>query len=299
MPSPYVLFCCDPENPRTVEPYFAVEVEIARKFGFTPIVIDHDVVDWRMDPVAALREARFDSDGSAVCCGLWLLPEDYAGLFDALSSRGIGLLTSPANHAACHYTPSWYPPLAKWLPLTKWLPVSQIDDRAAIEATLSAFGPIPVTVEDWVEYDGASDPSDGDLHILDASDFDEALKTIAHFREMKGERLMGGLVFRAYFRLQPMAGPPFVYCAFVVNGSVVGCWPCGEWAGDPGPPPAKLLADVAAHVPSPFAWVSFGIDMNGKWWPRYVGDGQACALVDGNADDVAPAVFSALSLAMR
>jgi hypothetical protein len=260
-------------------------------------LIDHDALEWQMDPVSALREARFDSNGAAVCRGLGLRPEAYARLFDTLSSRGIGLLTSPADYAACKDKPSWYPPLAKWLPFTKWLPVSQIDDRAAIEATLSAFGPIPVTVEGWGPSDWAGVP--GYFCISDASDIDKALKVIADFRNMIRERLAGGLLFRTYVSLQPEGVPPFEYWAFVINGSVVGCWPCGEWLRDPGPPPAKLLTDVAVHVPSPFAWVSFGIDMSGNWWPLYVGDGQACALVDENADDVASAIFSALSLAMR
>ena len=91
---------------------------------------------------------------------------------------------------------------------------------------------------------------------------------------------------------QPAGAPAYEYRAFFVDGQVVGCWPRSDLARELGPPPAELMAQVAAKVPSPFASADFGADQSGRWWLLEVGDGQVSGLPEPEA---ARPVFAALA----
>jgi hypothetical protein len=115
---------------------------------------------------------------------------------------------------------------------------------------------------------------------------------ISRFRELQGESLAGGLVFKSYVPLVPAGGRAFEYRAFIVAARVAGCWPRSEPAREIASPAASLLADVAAKVPSPFASADFGCDQDGRWWLLEAGDGQVSGLP---TLDAAPPVFAALA----
>ncbi|NEX94920.1 ATP-grasp domain-containing protein [Caulobacter sp. 17J65-9] len=289
MLAPFVIFCADPINPRSVDPAFAQEAEAARAAGYTVVVLDHDELDHRTDPGAALRSARFDGAGSAVYRGWMLRDVAYAALFDALARRGIDLVTSPAEYATCHHAPGSYAVLKRWMPATTWLPVSQMDDPAALDQTLAAFGAAPVVLKDWVKSQAGY--WNEACFIPDASKADEARRVIRRFRELQGDSLVGGLVFKAYIPLEPVGSPAFEYRAFVVKGAAVGSWPRSREAADLGAPPSALLDEVAASVPSPFAAADFGRDADGRWWLLEVGDGQVSGLPVAEA---AGAIYAAL-----
>jgi hypothetical protein len=291
MPPPYVLFCADPLDPRSVDPAFRAELEPARAAGFTAVRLDHDELDHRVDAEAALRTARFEGGGKAVYRGWMLSAAAYAALFAALGRRRIELITSPAQYAACHHAPGSYAALRDWMPRTAWLPMSETDDAEALRSVLSEFGSSPVIVKDWVKSQAAGYWAEA-CFIPDASSADDASQVIARFRQLQGESLVGGLVFKSYVPLVPAGGRAFEYRAFIVGGRVAGCWPRSEPAREIASPPASLLADVAAKVPSPFASADFGRDEDGRWWLLEVGDGQVSAFPTAEAD--AP-VFAALA----
>lgn len=292
MPAPTLLTCADPLEPKRVEPAFRAEVEAARAAGFAVALLDHDELDRRVDPTAALRRARLDGGGPAVYRGWMLRGDAYVRLSEALAERGVTLLTAPDAYAACHHAPGSYPALAPWMPRTAWLPLDRIDDAAALRATLGVFGSSPVILKDWVKSQASGYWNEA-CFIPDASDAARVDQVVSRFRALQGESLEGGLVFKAYIPFKPSGGLAHEHRAFLVRGAVVGCWPRAN--GFSSSPPADLLAAIAAAVPSPFASADLAQDLDGRWWLLEVGDGQVSGLPDAGA---AEPLFAALAMAL-
>jgi hypothetical protein len=289
----YAIFCANPLDPRVAEPGFDLEVSAAREAGFAVVLIDHDELDRRIRPEAALRRARLSAPGNAVYRGWMLRSEAYRDLYNALVERGVSLMTSPAAYGACHHTPGSYAALRAWMPETAWVEEDRLDDPSAIRTVLAPFGSSAVVIKDWVKSQAAGYWVEA-CFIPDASDLDHANRVISRFRELQGESLVGGVVFKAYLPLVPEGGRADEYRAFLVGGQPVGCWPRSEKASRHEPPLAELLKDVASRVPSPFASADFGVDDRGRWWLLEVGDGQVSALPDARA---AIPLFKALARA--
>lgn len=290
MPEPYAIYCADPLDPKAVDPAFLLEADAARKAGFHIVRLDHDALDRVVDVSAALRIARFGGEGPAIYRGWMMRAEAYTALFDGLRQRGITLRTTPAAYEACHHAPGSYAALADWMPKTAWLSKASIDDAAAIPNLLSVFGSGPVVLKDWVKSQAGYWREA--CFIPDASSTADVSRVVARFRELQGDSLVGGLVFKAYVPLEPVGAPAFEYRAFIVEGRVVGCWARSEEATAVGMPPLSLLNDVAAHVPSSFASADFGRDSEGRWWLLEVGDGQVSGLP---TEEAGPAIFAALA----
>jgi len=286
MPVRYALFCANPLDPRTVEPDFAQEVGPARDHGFAPLRLNHDDLDLREDADAALRKARFEAPGEAVYRGWMLRAEAYAALYRALGSRGVELLTTPAEYTSCHHAPDSYAALAEWMPRTAWLERADLDDHARRRALLAAFQDQPLVIKDWVKSQAGYWREA--CYIPDASDAQAVERVTRRFRELQDDSLVGGIVFKAYVPLLPVGEPAHEWRAFMAHGRVAGCWPRSEAAK----PPDALLVAVAARVPSPFASADLGRDANGRWWLLEVGDGQVSGLPDPEA---ATAIFKELS----
>ncbi|MBI5942200.1 MAG: ATP-grasp domain-containing protein [Caulobacterales bacterium] len=291
MPAPYAVFCVSPLDPRSAEPDFTEEVAAAREAGFTPVLLDHDELDQRVNPTAALRKTRIEEPGRAVYRGWMLRSEAYEALFNTLLERGVELLTSPAAYAACHHAPGSYAQLATWMARTGTVPAAKMDEPSAIKGTLEGFGSSALVLKDWVKSQAAGYWAEA-CFIPDASDYEQAGRVIARFRELQGESLVGGLVFRSYLQLLPVGAPAHEHRAFMVDGRVVGCWPRSEEASRVGSPPPELLAEVAANIPSRFASADFGVDESGRWWLLEVGDGQVSGLP---TDRAAAPIFQALA----
>ena len=274
---PYAIFCADPLDPRSVEPDFASEFALAQELGLSPILINHDELDQRVNPEHALKRTRIGGPGVAVYRGWMLRAEAYAGLFNALLERGVQLVTSPEQYAACHHAPGSYVSLKKWMARMTWVPLTAIDDQKALSASLAPFGASAVILKDFVKSQASGYWSEA-CYIPDASDQEQSGRVIRRFRELQGNSLVGGLVFKAYLPLQPIGAPAYEYRAFFVGGRVVGCWPRSDLAREIGPPPAELMVQIAKKVPSPFASADFGVDQSGGWWLLEVGDGQVSGL---------------------
>jgi ATP-grasp domain, R2K clade family 3 len=295
MPVPYAIFCANLLDPRSVEPDFSLEFVAAREAGFSPILIDHDELDQRISPGAALRKARIDEPGIGIYRGWMLRSEAYTALFDALLERGVRLLTSPEEYAACHHAPRSYASLENWMARMTWVPLSAIDDHDEVRASLAQFGSSAVLLKDFVKSQAAGYWNEA-CYISDASDLDQVGRVVGRFRELQGDSLVGGLVFKAYIPLQPSDAPAHEYRAFIVGSRVVGCWPRSDLARELVPPPTELMAQVAAKIPSPFASADFGLDQSGRWWLLEVGDGQVSSLPEPEA---ANSVFEALAHHIR
>jgi hypothetical protein len=291
MPAPWAIFCANPLDPRSVEPEFSLEFASARKAGFTPILINHDELDQRISPRDALRMTRIDELGFGVYRGWMLRSEAYAGLFNALLGRGVQLFTSPEEYIACHHAPASYAFLKNWMARTTWVPLPAIDDPCEVRAALAPFGSSAVILKDFVKSQAAGYWNQA-CYIPDASDHGHVGRVISRFRELQGDSLVGGLVFKAYIPLQPTGALAHEYRAFFVGRQVVGCWPRSSLARELDAPPAELMAQVAVNVPSLFASADFGVDKSGRWWLLEVGDGQVSGLPEPQA---ASQVFAALA----
>ena len=286
---PTIIFCADPLKSAAVDPSYAGEAGVAREAGFQVVTLDHDYLDRQIDPASALRRTRFDEPGAAIYRGWMMSVEAYAALHRALAVRSIRLLTSPEEYTACHHTPESYAALQEWMPETVWVLRSEIDDSCAIKAALEPFADGPVILKDWVKSQAAGYWKEA-CFIPDASDTDAVGRSIARFRDLQGESLVGGLVFKKYVPLLPVGFPAHELRCFIIDGRVVGCWPRSAEARAVGTPPRELLDSVAAHIPSSFASADFARDESGRWWLLEVGDGQVSGLPDPAA---ARAIFQA------
>lgn len=295
MTAPFLLFCVDPLDSRSVEPEYLCEVEPAVSAGFIPMTLDHDSLDRHIDPKAALRRTRFDEAGEAVYRGWMLSADAYAALFTTLAERNVTLLTTPAQYVACHHVPGSYGALAEWMPKTAWLDQADLDDTARLSEVLGPFGRSALVIKDWVKSQAAGYWEEA-CYISDASDIEQVNRVLTRFRELQGESLAGGVVFRAYVPLLPQNGPAYEWRAFIVDRKVVDCSARSEASNVLGAPPVDLVEQVAANVPSRFASADFGRDADGRWWLLEVGDGQVSGLPNVEA---AQPIFRALAAITR
>lgn len=290
----YAAFCSDPLNPRNVDPDYEREASFAKDAGFDVIVIDHDELDHRIAPRAALKRARISETGPLVYRGWMLRAEAYAQLHQAFVDKEIRPFVSPGHYETCHHAPNSAEALKAFTPDTKFISLSDLDNKEKIHDILNGFSQGGVVIKDWVKSQASGYWSEA-CYIPDVRDRSHADRVITRFRELQGDSLIGGIVFKQYVPLEPVGAPAHEFRAFVVNGQVVGCWPRSSEANSIGKPPVDLMNDIAAVVDSPFSSLDLSIDQNGKWWLLEVGDGQVSGLPTPEA---APILYKALAAAM-
>ena len=295
MTAPFVIFCVDPLDDRSVEPDYLREVEPATLAGFTSARLNHDNLDRHIDPVTALGKTRFDEAGRAVYRGWMLSAEAYAALFTTLAERNVTLLTTPAEYVASHHAPGSYAALSEWMPKAAWLDQADLDYADRRAEVLAQFGASALVIKDWVKSQAAGYWSEA-CYISDASDTEQVNRVLTRFRELQGESLVGGVVFKAYVPLLPQSGHAYEWRAFIVDRKVIDCSPRSKAANSLGAPPAEIIERVAANVPSRFASADFGRDADGRWWLLEVGDGQVSGLPNIEA---AQPIFRALAAITR
>jgi len=208
MPAPYAIFCANPLDPPSAEPDFSLEFAVAREAGFSPTLIDHDELDQRISPRAAVRKTRIDEPGVGVYRGWMLRSEAYAGLFNALLDRGVRLLTSPEEEAACHHAPGSYALLKDWMASMTWVPLPAIDDQVEVRASLAQFRSSAVT-KDFVTRPQVT----GVRRTRTAS--------LAAFESFKETVSSGGWFSRPTFPCSRPAHPPMSTAPFL--------WMDGSW----------------------------------------------------------------------
>jgi len=286
----YAAFCTDPLNPRRVDPEYKSEAECARAIGFEVILIDHDELDHRIVADAALKPARIIDSGSFIYRGWMLRAEAYNQLHLALKERHVNPLVSPEHYVTTHHAPNSASSLKEFTPETKFILLDDLDDESKISEVLGSFAGRGIVIKDWVKSQASGYWTEA-CYIPDSSDRAHSNKVIAKFRELQGDSIVGGIVFKEYVPLLPIGFPAHEYRAFVVNGKVVGCWPRSSEASQIHRPPHELLDRIASCIESPFASLDLSIDENGKWWLLEIGDGQVSSLP---APEAATAIFTAL-----
>lgn len=119
--------------------------------------------------------------------GWMLLPSDYQRLYDAVSSAGATMLTSPQQYEHCHYLPRWYDLLKDFTPETLFF--SEDDD---IESELRQRGWTSCFLKDYVK----SLSTEGGSVVTDLARLPDV---IARMKKYRGQ-IEGGVCVR---RLEP------------------------------------------------------------------------------------------------
>lgn len=264
----HLLFCCDPLAAARSDPVFAAEIAGASAAGLGWSLVDHEALEREYDLPRALRRLGALPQGPVLYRGWMLRAEAYEALVAGLEVRGLVPVTSPSQYRFAHHFPNAYPALAGFMAEASWIEPPFTDEVMA--AALARHGDVPLVIKDWVKSQAAGYWQSA-CFIPNAADRPAALAVLQRFLELQGAALVGGIVFRRHL---PLTGEE--WRAFLAKGRVIALAPRGS---DPGaPPPASLLAEVAAAVPCPFFTADFARRQNGGWLLVEIGDGQVSSL---------------------
>lgn len=149
------------------------------------VLLDHEAL-LRGEVEAAV--ARVPRGAGAHWYRGWMIPPDvYKQLDDVLRERETSLVVSPSDYARAHLLPGWYTTFARQTPATTW---SHDTSVPALPASDGGY-----VIKDWVK---------SQKHAWDTACFAPcaaaAPSTAAEMVRLAGERLMGGVVVRAFER---------------------------------------------------------------------------------------------------
>jgi hypothetical protein len=269
-----LVLCCDPTDPRHVEPAFEREWRAARQLGLEIDLVDHDALvrghspSWRTIP-----------DESAVYRGWMMTPVQYASMHAAALSSGRVLVNSPEQFEHCHYFPRSYDVIREHTPRSVWSESVEVPP-------LSMFGSHAVVLKDFVKSEKHSWLDA--CFIPDASDRVNVERVVRNFIALRGAELNGGLVFREFVELErvgvhPKSGMPLSreLRQFFFDGKPLlrfNYWDDVDYEfGDALP---SWVSDVAARVRSRFFSMDLARTAAGEWLIVEVGDGQVTGLPD-------------------
>lgn len=281
----FIVFCSNPLNPREIDEDYTVEMSAAENAGMDHGIFSFEELVYNQNPQRAVaRIPEQPEERAAVYRGWMLTPGQYGQLYSALLSKGVRLLTSPAQYQFCHWLPEWYPAAAKMTPESTWIPSDTPDFQEAIREKLLHFGSKPIVIKDyvksqkhkWVEA----------CFIPNAANTEQALEVIQRFLDLQGEDIQGGLVMREFVELAYLANHSksdmplsIEYRAFFLGNEplqVVPYWEEGEYREES--PDLSGFKKVIEKIPSPFFTVDLAKRREGGWIIMEIGDGQVSGL---------------------
>lgn len=279
-----IVFPSQPFEPRTVDAMFQGERQAAEAAGLTTLLLDSDALD-RGDQDEAVRWIpQSDSEEQTIYRGWMLSADTYAALHAALARRGARLINTPAQYRTTHHLPESYAAIEDHTPRTVWTTTGATFDDAAVRALLAPFGDEPLIVKDFVK--AQKHYWTEACYIPCASD-DAAVKRVAQrFIELQGGVLTGGLVFREFVELEPLAthsrsGMPLTHefrIFFLDQRPMLAAeyWEEGNYEGEQAP--VDLFAHVARRIDSRFFTMDVARRRDGEWIIMELGDAQVAGL---------------------
>lgn len=297
-----IIFCSEPLHPSRPDEAYAHEVAAAESAGLGYELISYEALVQEQDAQRAVRRVCASAAGETAAYRGWMLsPARYKQLYDSLAQRGLWLISSPEAYALCHYLPATYPLIGAATPQTVWLPATGSFDASRIMEALRPFDDRPLIVKDYVK--SQKHHWREACYIPCASDSASVMAVVNRFLDLQGDDLAGGLVFREYIALEPLAhrsksGMPLgrEFRRFVLDGKpllTVEYWEEGAYGG--AYPPEELFADLARTVQSRFYTMDVARTLAGVWMIIELGDGQVAGLPERT--DVA-AFYHALATAI-
>ena len=261
----HFLYPADLLQPRLPDEMFRDEAERMAADGHGVSLMDSNTF-------ALVRAADYPPPppGSHVVYRGWMLtPTEYETLAESVERQGSGLYTSPAQYAATHYLPNWYPLLTDLTPETVVLDPDAADLIPAL-ARLQSEGWTRFFVKDYVKSLKTAGGS-----VVDRPE--EIGRVIAEMRKFRG-MIEGGLCVRRYEEFVPDSE-----VRYFVRDSI-------EYAPDSRtsvPAIVRRCAErlsSAGTVASPFFSVDVALRVDGVERIVEVGDGQVSDRVGWTVD---------------
>ena len=207
-----VLFLSQPFEPKRVDSMFEGERDAALAAGFSVSLIDADALEAGDFAAATRKVSKPESPSPALYRGWMLDVQTYASLYEALSRQGLLLINTPEQYQHTHHLPDSYEVIRSHTPLTVWTTTGSQYDEEAIRQLLAPFGDAPIIVKDFVK--SQKHYWEEACFIPAASDAAAVARVVKRFVELQGERLTGGLVFRAFVELEPLTIHARSACSF-------------------------------------------------------------------------------------
>ena len=278
-----IVVCSDPLDISQVDPSYADEAAAATDAGFEVSRVDYEALVDERNPGRAVRKVE-SGDRVGIYRGWMLKPEQYRDLHEALAGKGIRLINTPEAYVHCHYLPESYGVIEGVTPRSIWLP-ADVDPARLMEA-LRPFRDAPLVLKDYVKsrkHEWAEA-----CFIPRASDRNAVERVVRRFRELQGDSLVGGLVFREFVEfasagLHPKSGMPLAqeHRIFWFEGRPLTSFPYWSDLGQSGEgPPEDTFDAVAARIRSRFFTMDVARRKSGEWMIVELGDGQVAGLPD-------------------
>lgn len=280
-----IIYGADPLRTREPDSAYQEEMAAAEAIGLTYALVSYEALVDDGDAVAAVRRVPEQSSPvTGVYRGWMLRPGQYTRLYDALVARGVLLINDPAAYRHCHYLPEWYPRFVGQTPRSVWLAGGAYLTMDEIQRALQPFGDRPILVKDFVkshkhEWESA-------CYIPSAADGAAVERVVRRFLELQGDDLNGGLVFREFVELEPLAtharsGMPLTkeWRIFFLDGAPIltaEYWEEGEYGVVA--PPLGPFTELAGRVASRFFTMDIARQTDGGWTVIELGDGQVAGL---------------------
>lgn len=281
-----ILFCSDPLAAWRPEPMYEVEVLAAQEAGLSYALVSFEaLVDEQNAARAVRRVEAMPEPELAIYRGWMLKPEAYARLYQALSTKNIYLINSPAAYTHCHYLPASYALIEPYTPRSIWL--EGRPDIQQIMSALRVFGDGALILKDFVK--SRKHEWDQACYIPHANDQQAVERVVTRFLELQGEDLNGGLVFRQFVEFEPLArhtksGMPLSqeFRLFFCDGSLLAqerYWNQGDYSA--AILPIERFSTIASTIHSRFFTMDVARQRNGDWLIVELGDAQVAGLPEG------------------
>jgi hypothetical protein len=280
-----VIFCADPLHAQEPDSTYVEEAGAADDAGFECALISYEALVEGDNPARAIRSvAARPVETPALYRGWMLRSEHYGRLFEALVARNVRLINTPSHYQHTHYLPESYSIIKEQTPATVWMATGPEVDVDAVMALLRAFNDAPVIVKDFVK--SQKHHWAEACYIPSAADRQAVERVVRCFVALQGPDLSGGLVFRAFADLEPLAAHPrsgmplaLEYRTFYLDGRplyTAPYWDEGDYTAVT--PPPDLFLDVARAVESRFFTMDVARRRDGTWIIVELGDGQVAGL---------------------
>jgi hypothetical protein len=286
------VFCSDPFDSRKPDEAYAKEAAAITGLGSNYILFSYEALVDDSDPQKATRRVlEANEKETAIYRGWMLTPESYAELYQALLAKSIVLINSPEQYRHCYYLPESYSIIKEYTPRSVWLPEAAGLTMDNITNALRPFGDSPVILNDFVK--SQKHAWNEACFIPSASDTDTVERVVNRFLDLQGDDLQGGLVFRKFVELEPLAthsksGMPLTkeYRIFFLDKKTIywtQYWEEGDY-GDTAPP-ILPFSDVGDKVQSRFFTMDIARRKNGGWIVIELGDAQVAGLPENASAD--------------
>jgi ATP-grasp domain, R2K clade family 3 len=279
-----VLFPSQPFESMSVDAAFEAERRAAQGAGLETCLINAEALDEGAHEKATRRLPQLEADEVALYRGWMISATSYAALYDALARRRLRLVNDADQYRHCHHLPESYPLIRDHTPKTVWTTGGRAFDLPAVMEALAPFGDAPLIVKDYVK--SQKHRWSEACFIPSARDPEAVRRVVTRFIELQEDGLVGGLVFREFVELEPLAthsksGMPLTkeFRIFFLDGRPllsVEYWEEGEYRGER--PPEDLFLDVAGRVRSRFFTMDVARRLDGSWIIMEPGDAQVAGL---------------------